>query len=75
MGNGRNLRAGLDEIRVPVVVIISPQWQTTNLEAAGRRGIEVSVLPGVGHFLMLGDRQAVNLFIDGAVERILHPSS
>ena len=73
MGNGRNLRAGLDEIQLPVVLINSPQWQVTNFEAARRRGIDVTVLPDVGHFLMLEDPHTVNRLIDAAVLRFLHP--
>jgi pimeloyl-ACP methyl ester carboxylesterase len=69
MGNGRNLRAGLDEIKVPVALINSPHWQKTNLDAARRRGIDVKLLPGVGHFVMLDDSEALNEFLDGAVER------
>jgi len=71
MSNGRNLRAGLDEIRVPVLLINSNHWQTTNLEAARRRGIEVKVLPGVGHFVMLDDSDTLNQLLDGAAQRLL----
>ena len=74
MGNGRNLRAGLDEIRVPVALINSPHWQTTNVEAARRRGIDVKVLPGVGHFVMLDDSDTLNQLLDGAVQRFLQAS-
>jgi pimeloyl-ACP methyl ester carboxylesterase len=75
MGNGRNLRAGLDEIRVPVALINSPHWQTTNVEAARRRGIDVKLLPGVGHFVMLDDADALNRLLDGAVQRFLQASA
>ena len=74
MGNGPNLRAGLDEIRVPVALINSPHWQTTNVEAARRRGIDVKVLPGVGHFVMLDDSDTLNQLLDGAVQRFLQAS-
>ncbi|MDN3920769.1 alpha/beta fold hydrolase [Roseateles violae] len=71
MGNGRNLRAGLDEIRVPVALINSPHWQTTNVEGARRRGIDVKLLPGVGHFVMLDDSDALNQLLEGAVKRFV----
>jgi pimeloyl-ACP methyl ester carboxylesterase len=74
MSNGRKLRAGLDEIRVPIALINSPHWQTTNLEAARRRGIEVKVLPGVGHFVMLDDADALNQLLDDAAQRFLRTS-
>ena len=74
IGNGRNLRAGLDDISVPVALINSPQWQTTNIEAAQRRGIDVKVLPGVGHFVMLDDPHALNRRLDDVVRRFLQAS-
>ena len=74
MGNGRNLRAGLDEIRVPVALINSPHWQTTNVEGARRRGIDVKVLPGVGHFVMLDDSETLNQLLDGAVQKFVQAS-
>jgi len=74
MGNGRNLRAGLDEIRVPIALINSTHWLTTNIEAARRRGIDVEMLPGVGHFVMLDDSDTLNELLDVAVERFLPAS-
>jgi len=74
MNNGRNLRAGLDEIRAPIALINSPHWQTTNLEAAQRRGIDVTVLPGAGHFVMLDDPDALSQLLDDAVQKFLGAS-
>jgi len=69
MSNGRNLRTGLDEIRVPIALINSAHWQPTNVEAARRRGIDVKVLPDVGHFVMLDDPDALNQLLDAAIDR------
>lgn len=69
MGNGRNLRAGLDEISAPIELINSPHWQPTNVEGARRRGIDVKVLAGVGHFVMLDDSDGLNQLLAGAVHR------
>jgi len=74
MGNARNLQAGLDEIKVPFALINSPHWQPTNVEAARRRGIDVKVLPGVGHFVMLDDPSTLNQLIDDAARRLLKAS-
>jgi len=71
MGNGRNLRAGLDEIKVPIALINSTHWQTTNVDAARRRGIDVTLLPGVSHLLMLDDPNTLNQHLDDAVRRFL----
>lgn len=69
MGNGRNLRAGLDEISAPIELINSPHWQPTNVEGARRRGIDVRVLAGVGHFVMLDDSDGLNQLLADAVHR------
>ncbi len=69
MGNGANLRQGLDELRVPIALINSPYWQTTNLEAAHRRGMDVRLLPGAGHFLMLEDPAAFNELLDDVMRK------
>jgi hypothetical protein len=75
MGNGRNLRAGLDEIRVPVALINSSHWQATNVDGARRRGIDVTVLTSVGHFVMLDDSDTLNQLLDGAVQRFVQASA
>jgi len=69
MSNGRNLGIGLDEIRVPIALINSAHWQPTNVEAARRRGIDVTVLPDVGHFVMLDGSDALNRLLDSAIQR------
>ena len=66
--------SGLDEDQSPVALINSPHWQTTNVEAAQRRGIDVKVLPGVGHFVMLDDPHALTQLLDDAVQRFLQAS-
>lgn len=71
LSNNQNLREGLDEIKIPVALINSPHWRRTNLEAARRRGIDVTVLPDVGHFVMFEDPAAFNRLLDGAVRRFL----
>jgi pimeloyl-ACP methyl ester carboxylesterase len=73
-GTGRKRGAGLDEFRVPVALLNSRQWQTTTVEAARRRGIDVKLLPDVGHFMMLDDADALNRLLDGAVQRFLQAS-
>lgn len=71
MGNAANLRSGLDDLSVPVTLINSPHWRTTDLEGARRRGIDVTLMPHVGHFLMLEDPPAFNRLLKEAVQRVL----
>ncbi len=71
VGNGANLRQGLDALRIPIALINSPHWQTTNLEAAQRRGMDVTLMSGSGHFLMLEDPPAFNRAFDEAIRKFL----
>jgi pimeloyl-ACP methyl ester carboxylesterase len=72
LGNNQNLREGLDEVKVPIALINSSHWQPMNMEAARRRGIHVTVLPDVGHFVMFEDPEAFNRLLDDAVQRFFH---
>lgn len=70
MGNGENLRRGLDELSVPVVLINSPHWQTTDLASAQRHGMVVTLMNGAGHFLMLEDPTTFHRLLDEAVHKL-----
>jgi pimeloyl-ACP methyl ester carboxylesterase len=70
-GNDRNLQAGLQEVTAPKIAINS-RYRQTNLEAAKRYGIEVVLMSGVGHFVMLEDPQTFNRLLDEAVQKCIH---
>ena len=42
------------------------------MEAAQRYGIEVILMSGVGHFMMLEDPQTFNRLLDEAVQKCIH---
>jgi len=68
----RLLREGLQQVKAPKTAI-NAQWRPTNTEAAQRCGIEVVLMSGVGHFVMLEDPQTFNRLLDEAVKTITHP--
>jgi pimeloyl-ACP methyl ester carboxylesterase len=68
--NDRNLRAGLQEIKGPMVAINS-DFKPTNIEGAQRYGIEISLMSGVGHFVMIEDAETFNRLLDAAVKRFV----
>jgi pimeloyl-ACP methyl ester carboxylesterase len=72
MGNDRNVRGGLQEITAPKMLINSAHWRVTNREAAQRYGIDVVLMSGVGHFVMIEDPQTFNRLLDEAVQNCLH---
>jgi pimeloyl-ACP methyl ester carboxylesterase len=69
LGNGRNLQVGLQEVKAPKMAINA---RPTNMEAAQRYGIEVVLMSGVGHFMMMEDPQTFNRLLGEAVQHCIH---
>ena len=69
--NDRNLREGLQEIKAPMIAINADTFGTTNVEMAQRYGIEVVLMSGIGHFVMLEDPQTFNRLLDAAIRRCI----
>ena len=69
--NGRNLREGLQEIKAPMIAINADSFGATNVEMAQRYGIEVVLMSGVGHFVMLEDPETFNRLLAAAVRRCM----
>jgi len=65
------LQERLEEIAAPKIAINSADWPTTDMEAAGRCGIEVVLMSGVGHLVMMEDPQTFNCLLDEAVQEII----
>ncbi len=68
LSNDRNLREGFQEMKAPMVAINS-DYNPNNIEGAKRYGIEVLLMSGVGHFLMMEDAETFNRILDAAVKR------
>lgn len=68
-GSDRRLQEGLQEVTAPKLAINS---RPTHMEAAQCHGIEVVLLSGVGHFVMLEDPQTFNRLLDEAVQKFIH---
>lgn len=67
----RNLRERLQAITAPMVMINSSDFVPTNIEAAHKYSIEVSLMSGVGHFVMMEDTETFNHLLDAAVKRFV----
>jgi pimeloyl-ACP methyl ester carboxylesterase len=61
------LRDGFRALKAPRVAINADGWRPTNMEAAKAFGIDVKIMSGVGHFLMLEDPRTFNRLVDDAV--------
>jgi pimeloyl-ACP methyl ester carboxylesterase len=62
--------AGLRQAAVPAVAI-NPGSPPTDIESLARHGIATTVLPAVGHFLMLQDPAGFNQLLDKVIEDFL----
>ena len=71
-GNDRNLGEGLQEVKAPKIAINSGSFRPTNMEAAQRHGIEVMLMSGVGHFVMMENPQTFNRLLHEAVKKFIH---
>lgn len=65
----------LQEVKVTKIAINSTYPLTTNVEAAQRCGIEVVLMSGFGHFLMLEDPATFNRLLDEALGKLIPPSA
>lgn len=69
MSFDREIPPALEELNLPVVAI-NADYQPTDVASLERHGVEVVIMPGVGHFLMLEDPERFNELLAGAVERL-----
>jgi len=68
----RVLQERLQAVRVPKIAINSTYPLTTNVEAAQRCGIEVVLMSGTGHFVMIEDPQTFSRLLNEALKAIVH---
>jgi pimeloyl-ACP methyl ester carboxylesterase len=69
----RMLREGLQQVQAPKTAINSTHPLTTNIEAAQHCGIEVVLMSGVGHFVMMEDPQTLNHLLEEAIQAFIDP--
>ena len=66
----REMPRALQELKLPVVAI-NPDDAPTDMESMERYGIEVIIMPGVGHFLMMEEPERFNGLLRAAVEKLV----
>lgn len=57
------------ELGLPIVAI-NPEQPASNVASLDRHGVEVLLMPGVGHFLMLEDPEGFEALLRTAIDRI-----
>jgi pimeloyl-ACP methyl ester carboxylesterase len=70
VSNERAAIAGLRQAAVPAVAI-NPASPPTDADSLARHGVAATLVPAVGHFLMLEDPAAFNRILDGVIEDFL----
>jgi pimeloyl-ACP methyl ester carboxylesterase len=65
----REVTRTLATLKLPVVAI-NPDNEPTDTESMTRAGVEVMIMPGVGHFLQLEDADRFNALLRAAVDKV-----
>jgi pimeloyl-ACP methyl ester carboxylesterase len=63
----REVPLALQELELPIVAI-NPDYRPTDFASLERHGIEVAIMPGVGHFPMMENPEGFNSLLRGVLE-------
>lgn len=69
MSFGPQVPPALQELKLPVVAI-NPDNQPTDMASMQRYGVEVVLMPGVGHFLAMEDPERFNSILGGVIDKL-----
>jgi pimeloyl-ACP methyl ester carboxylesterase len=69
-GYSREMPRALQEIKLPVIAI-NPDNAPTDTASMKRYGVEVVIMPGVGHFEMMEDPARFNGLLTAAVSKLV----
>ncbi len=67
--NGREMPAALADLKLPTIAI-NPDHPPTDFESLKRHGVEVVLMPGVGHFPMMEDPERFNRVLGSVIEKL-----
>ena len=67
---GRRMPQTLSELKLPVIAI-NDNRRATDLQSMKQYGVEVMVMSGVGHFLMMEDPGKFNELLETAIKKIM----
>jgi pimeloyl-ACP methyl ester carboxylesterase len=66
----RKITNSLQELKLPVIAINSDN-APTDIPSMERYGVQVMIMPGVGHFVMLEDPETFNRLLRTAIGKII----
>lgn len=70
MSFDREIPSALQELNLPVVAI-NPDYQPTDSASLERHRVEVAVMSGVGHFLMMEDPERFNRLLRTTIDKFI----
>ncbi|MDQ3138223.1 MAG: alpha/beta hydrolase [Gemmatimonadota bacterium] len=70
MSFDREIPPALQELNLPVVAI-NPDYQPTEVASMERHGVEVVLMSGVGHFLMMEDPERFNPLLRTVIDKLV----
>ena len=68
-GYSREMPRTLEKVHLPVIAI-NPDNASTDVASLERYGVQVILMPGVGHFLMMEDPPRFNGLLSAAIDRL-----
>jgi pimeloyl-ACP methyl ester carboxylesterase len=69
-GYSREMPRSLDELKLRVIAI-NPDYKPTDVASLERHGVQVMLMPGAGHFLMMEDPERFNGFLRAAIDKLV----
>ena len=66
----RQMPYTLEQLKLPVIAI-NPDNSPTDIESMKRYGVEVMIMQGIGHFLMMEDPERFNGILKTAIEKLM----
>jgi len=68
--HSRQITHDFEHLKLPVIAL-NPDNEPTDVESTRNHGVEVIIMPGVGHFLMMEDPKRFNELLETAIKKIL----
>jgi len=68
--HSRQITHDFEHLKLPVIAL-NPDNEPTDVESMRKHGVDVIIMPGVGHFLMMEDPKRFNELLETAIKKIL----
>ena len=69
--HSRQITHDFEHLKLPVIAL-NPDNEPTDVESMRNHGVDVIIMPGVGHFLMMEDPKRFNELLETAIKEILN---